>query len=82
MVIRKNDNQIEVSVSDNGWGISPKDQRLIFRQFYRVQQHSQVKGYGIGLAVVKYVVEAHHGKIHVNSELGKGSCFTFTLPKA
>lgn len=82
MLIRKNDNQIEVSVSDNGWGISPKDQRLIFRQFYRVQQHSQVKGYGIGLAVVKYVVEAHHGKIHVNSELGKGSCFTFTLPKA
>nr|WP_297227673.1 HAMP domain-containing sensor histidine kinase [uncultured Prevotella sp.] len=82
MLIRKNDNHIEVSVSDNGWGISPKDQRLIFRQFYRVQQHSQVKGYGIGLAVVKYVVEAHHGKIHVNSELGKGSCFTFTLPKA
>ena len=82
MVIRKNDNQIEVSVSDNGWGVSPKDQRLIFRQFYRVQQHSQVKGYGIGLAVVKYVVESHHGKIHVNSELGKGSCFTFTLPKA
>ncbi len=82
MVIRKNDNHIAVSVSDNGWGISPKDQRLIFRQFYRVQQHSQVKGYGIGLAVVKYVVEAHHGKIHVNSELGKGSCFTFTLPKA
>lgn len=82
MLIRKNDNHIEVSVSDNGWGISPKDQRLIFRQFYRVQQHSQVKGYGIGLAVVKYVVEAHHGKIHVNSELGKRSCFTFTLPKA
>lgn len=79
--IRNNGNHIEVSVADNGWGIAPKDQKLIFRQFYRVQQHKQVKGYGIGLAVVKYVVEAHHGKIYVNSELGKGSCFTFTLPK-
>lgn len=81
VLIRNKGNHIVVSVADNGWGIAPKDQKMIFRQFYRVQQHKQVKGYGIGLAVVKYVVEAHHGKIYVNSELGKGSCFTFTLPK-
>lgn len=82
VLIRNIDESIEVSVTDDGWGIAPKDQKLIFRQFYRVRQHNQVKGYGIGLAVVKYVVEAHHGRICVNSELGKGSCFTFSLPKA
>lgn len=82
VLIRNIDENIEVSVTDDGWGIAPKDQKLIFRQFYRVRQHKQVKGYGIGLAVVKYVVEAHHGRICVNSELGKGSCFTFSLPKA
>lgn len=82
VLIRNIDGNIEVSVTDDGWGIAPKDQKLIFRQFYRVRQHIQVKGYGIGLAVVKYVVEAHHGKIRVNSVLGKGSCFTFSLPKA
>ena len=82
VLIRNIDEGIEVSVTDDGWGIASKDQKLIFRQFYRVRQHNQVKGYGIGLAVVKYVVEAHHGRICVNSELGKGSCFTFSLPKA
>ncbi len=82
VLLRNIDENIEVSVTDDGWGITPKDQKLIFRQFYRVRQHKQVKGYGIGLAVVKYVVEAHHGRIRVNSELGKGSCFTFSLPKA
>lgn len=71
-----------VSVSDDGWGIAPKEQKMIFSQFYRVPQHKSVRGYGIGLAVAKYVVEAHHGKIGVKSELGKGSSFTFSLPQA
>ncbi len=69
-----------VSVSDNGWGIAPKDQKLIFRQFYRVPHENAIKGHGIGLALVKYVVEAHGGKVTVKSEQGEGSIFTFNIP--
>lgn len=81
MRIRKDtNNNLVVSISDNGWGISPKDQKQIFKQFYRVPHKNAPKGHGIGLALVKYVVEAHGGKITVNSELGKGSTFTFNIP--
>lgn len=69
-----------VSISDNGWGISHKDQKLIFQQYYRVPHENAPKGHGIGLALVKYVVEAHGGNISVNSEPGKGSTFTFNIP--
>ncbi len=79
--IRKDtNNNLVVNISDNGWGISPKDQKQIFKQFYRVPHKNGPKGHGIGLALVKYVVEAHGGKITVNSEPGKGSTFTFNIP--
>ena len=79
--IRKDtNNNLVVSISDNGWGISPKDQKQIFKQFYRVPHKNGPKGHGIGLALVKYVVEAHGGKITVTSEQGKGSIFTFYVP--
>ena len=79
--IRKDtNNNLVVSISDNGWGISPKDQKQIFKQYYRVPHKNAPKGHGIGLALVKYVVEAHGGNISVNSELGKGSTFTFNIP--
>ncbi len=69
-----------VSIADNGWGIDKKDKKKIFRQFYRVPHEHGPKGHGIGLALVKYVVEAHGGNITVDSELGKGSTFTFHIP--
>lgn len=78
--IQRISNKFFISVKDNGWGISRKDQKHIFDQFYRVPHHNGPKGFGIGLASVKYIVEAHHGKISVQSELGKGSIFTITLP--
>ena len=79
--IRKDtNNNLVVSISDNGWGISPKDQKQIFKQYYRVPHKNAPKGHGIGLALVKYVVEAHGGNISVNSELGIGSTFTFNIP--
>lgn len=53
------DKALTVSISDNGWGISHKDQKLIFQQYYRVPHENAPKGHGIGLALVKYVVEAH-----------------------
>lgn len=71
-----------VRVTDNGWGICKKDQKQIFKQFYRVLHKQNPKGFGIGLVLAKYIVEAHHGKITVESELDKGSTFGgFTLNK-
>lgn len=70
----------KISVSDNGWGIAKRDLKNIFKQFYRVPHKHNPKGFGIGLALVKYVVSMHNGKIQVKSELGKGSTFSLTLP--
>lgn len=69
-----------ISVSDQGVGIAKKYQKKIFEQFYRIPSTHHKSGYGIGLAMVKYAVKAHGGTIKVESELGKGSTFTFTLP--
>ena len=74
---------IQIQVSDTGIGI-PKDKReKIFDRFYQVDSSftRRVGGAGIGLNVVKEYVELHGGKIWVESELGQGSTFTFTLPK-
>lgn len=70
-----------ISVSDHGVGIDKKYQKKIFEQFYRIPATHHKSGYGIGLAMVKYAVKAHGGTIKVESELGKGSTFTFTLPR-
>lgn len=78
--IKKDSNGLEVCIADNGWGISKKDQKLIFKQFYRVPHEHGPRGHGIGLALVKYVVESHGGHILVKSEVGKGSKFIFNIP--
>lgn len=78
--IRKEGDFIQTSVSDNGWGINKKEQKKIFQQFYRIPHANNPKGNGIGLALVKYIVEAHGGQIMVESEPNKGSKFTFTIP--
>ena len=73
---------IRVDVQDTGFGIPAADLPFIFDRFYRVRngKHSEVEGNGLGLAIVKSIVEGHGGQISVESEPGKGSCFTFTLP--
>ncbi len=78
--IKRNDRALQICVADNGWGISKKDQKQIFKQFYRVAHKHSPRGHGIGLALVKYVVESHGGQIIVNSEIGKGSKFVFYIP--
>ena len=71
----------QVEVKDTGIGISPEDQEKIFNRFYRVDSsRSQTKGYGLGLAICKSIVELHHGSITARSALGKGSTFTVILP--
>ena len=78
--IRSDEHFAIVSVKDNGIGIERKYQKKIFEQFYRIPGTQHKNGYGIGLALVKYAVRAHGGTIRVESEPGKGSTFTFTLP--
>ncbi|MFQ5975020.1 MAG: sensor histidine kinase [Candidatus Hydrothermarchaeales archaeon] len=74
---------VEVSISDTGIGIPPEHLDKIFDRFYQVDASSTrtYGGTGMGLAVVKEIVEAHAGKIWVESEVGKGSKFTFTVPE-
>jgi PAS domain S-box-containing protein len=72
--------EVRVSVTDTGLGISPEDQKIIFSKFARVQHEGGPKGLGLGLAFCRLAVEAHGGRITVDSEEGKGSTFTFTLP--
>src|SRR6476660_7775428 len=78
----KTDNGAEISVSDTGIGIAPEDQPRIFEEFRQVGSDSthKTEGTGLGLTLAKKFVELHGGRIWVESEVGKGSTFTFTLP--
>ena len=78
----KNDRLI-TSVADRGAGIDDLERSMIFDKFYRGQsQRYRVQGTGMGLAIVKAIVEAHSGRIEVTSQLGHGSVFSFGLPLA
>jgi signal transduction histidine kinase len=80
---RQADGSVEISVSDTGVGISPEDQAKIFEEFRQVGSDyaHKTEGTGLGLTLAKKFVELHGGKIWVESEIGKGSTFTFTLPE-
>jgi len=76
------DNEIVFCVKDNGIGISEKDQERIYDRFYRGDnpQKLGIRGSGIGLTIVKQIVEAHGGTINIESEVGQGSRVTVRLP--
>lgn len=82
IVTKNQTNSIIVSIQDNGIGISNKNLKKVFDKFYRVSTGNQhdVKGFGLGLNYVTLVVQAHHGKIDVESNLEIGSTFIITLP--
>ncbi|OZI13330.1 hypothetical protein CEW92_01905 [Bacillaceae bacterium SAS-127] len=73
---------LEIQVRDTGIGISERDLEGIFTAFYRVAPKEHQRGLGLGLSIVKNIVEALNGKIDVSSQLGVGTTFTFTMPIA
>ncbi|HHJ06730.1 MAG TPA: hypothetical protein ENK24_04450, partial [Anaerolineae bacterium] len=83
---------VRVTVADTGPGIAPKDQARIFERFYIIDTARSAEseeagktiktGTGLGLAIVKHIVQAHGGEVGVNSQLGQGAIFWFTLPAA
>lgn len=82
--VRYDGNMVALSVTDQGPGIPKASQARIFESFYRGAQpkNRRVSGVGLGLSIVKSLVEAHHGSVDVRSVPGRGSTFTFTLPCA
>lgn len=82
VTVRQDSRQVQVSVSDNGIGMSAEEQRKLFTRFYRVKNHitQEAGGTGLGLAITKTLVEMHNGEIQVSSAPGAGSTFSFTLP--
>lgn len=75
---------VQISVTDQGIGIKPKDQGKIFQRFYRVDDDDKkhISGFGIGLYLSSEIIQRHKGKIWVKSNVGKGSAFYFSLPLA
>lgn len=77
------ENQIRVAIRDTGVGISKENLPKVFQKFLQVGRTAGpgIKGTGLGLTICKHLIELHSGKIWVESQLDKGSCFYFTLPK-
>ncbi|MDA3971567.1 MAG: ATP-binding protein, partial [Desulfobulbaceae bacterium] len=80
--IRQQDETVFIDVEDDGEGIAPEHQERLFERFYRVDKARSRKqgGTGLGLAIVKHIIQAHHGRIMVQSKPGKGAVFTIALP--
>lgn len=78
---RKVDGEVEIAINDEGIGMSPDQVDKVFEKFYRVDASSTGKqGLGLGLALIENIIEAHGGRLRMESEEGKGTTVTFTLP--
>jgi len=74
--------ELEIAVKDSGIGIRPEDQPKVFDEFQQVGKRSDLsrEGTGLGLTLAKRFVELHGGRIWIESEVGKGTTFTFAIP--
>jgi signal transduction histidine kinase len=79
-----NNGSVQFSVTDNGIGITPRERKRIFQPFYQVDQRLSRKGAGcgLGLSIVQFITTAHHGSVSVESQPGRGSTFTISVPAA
>ena len=80
--VRQEDGMVRISVRDSGPGIPPEELPRLFQRYYRPEGMRSTEGIGLGLYIARLLVEAHGGRIEVESEVGKGSTFSFTLPVA
>jgi signal transduction histidine kinase len=72
--------EVVVTIEDNGIGIPPEDLTRVWDRLYRVDKSRSQKGLGLGLSLVKAIVEAHKGHVEVSSVPGAGSCFSIYFP--
>ena len=82
VTLEQQDHSAVLQVKDNGPGIAPDAQEHIFDRFYQGDPAREGSGTGLGLALVRAIVELHHGQIHLSSAVGKGTCFRVTFPLA
>lgn len=82
--VRQNNDYWEFQIKDTGIGVAKKDYDLVFREFGRIENYisNQIPGVGLGLALTKRLIRLHNGKIWFESEIGAGSTFYFTIPRA
>ncbi len=78
--VARENNWGKIIFRDTGVGMTEQDIPHLFKRFYRINKHSPSAGFGLGLSIVKSIVDAHRGKIEVKSQLNKGSVFTIYLP--
>ena len=80
--VREREGWAELVVSDTGVGIPAEQLPLIFERFYKVDKARTRGGAGLGLAIARQIAEAHHGRIEVQSEQGRGSTFVLQIPQS
>ena len=80
--VEKTTGEVRLSVSDTGPGIGPNERHALFERYSRLEKHSEVPGTGLGLYVTKNIIDAHNGKIEIQSEIGKGTTFIVGFPDA
>ncbi|MFY0609479.1 MAG: histidine kinase [Candidatus Atelocyanobacterium thalassa] len=79
-ILHRTSQKVQVSISDTGPGIPKEKEERIFEGHFRLQRDQGKEGYGLGLSLCRKIIRVHYGQIWVDSVLGQGSCFHFTLP--